>query len=232
METSDDRRRENVGWGVAGAAAGLFVGILAGASASAPPTGDARDWLRGGTLHDADLAEWSRASGGNQLATAADFAWNQYEDQLSLLVGSTNTDMVDAGFSMLRGLSTRLVDCVNGVEDGTVPSDMLVREMIPLCQLVMEALNRGGDESTDIDEAAAGAFGDGTHLVGTDVQPGTYRAEAGLDGCYWERLSGLGGDIDDVIANQNVDGSAIVTIGWSDRAFLSQGCGRWRRVEE
>ena len=75
-------------------------------------------------------------------------------------------------------------------------------------------------------------FGNGTHLVGTDIEPGTYRADAGAAGCYWERLSGLGGDFDDIIANEMVDeGSAIVTIAPADRAFRSDGCARWSPVE-
>lgn len=31
-------------------------------------------WYAGGTLHDASVSQWNRASEGNQLATMADFA--------------------------------------------------------------------------------------------------------------------------------------------------------------
>ena len=79
---------------------------------------------------------------------------------------------------------------------------------------------------------SASTFGNGTHLVGADIQPGTYRAQATGSGCYWSRLSGLGGDLDDIIANEIVqEGSAIVTIEATDRAFNSNGCGQWQRVE-
>ena len=78
-------------------------------------------------------------------------------------------------------------------------------------------------------------FGSGTHLVGKDIQPGTYRTEvkAGLFGiCYWERLAGLSGGFEDIIANDAVgEGSVIVTIAATDAAFKSQGCGQWKRVE-
>ena len=80
----------------------------------------------------------------------------------------------------------------------------------------------------------ASTFGNGTHLVGADIQPGTYRAQvaAGSGGCYWSRLAGLGGGLDDIIANEVVqEGSAIVAIEATDRAFNSNGCGQWRRVE-
>lgn len=72
-------------------------------------------------------------------------------------------------------------------------------------------------------------FGDGTLPVGTspgDIAPGTYQT-AGLAGCYWARLSGLGGQLSDIIANGDPSGSAIVTIAPTDVAFDSEGCGTW-----
>ncbi len=52
------------------------------------------------------------------------------------------------------------------------------------------------------------AFGEGTYIVGTDIEPGTYR-ELGGEFCYWSRLSGFGGGIDQIIANANVSGPTI-----------------------
>jgi hypothetical protein len=69
-------------------------------------------------------------------------------------------------------------------------------------------------------------FGAGTQLVGTDVQPGRYTSEGGPV-CYWERLSGLSGTIEEIIVNANVDGRAIVEIVAGDAAFSSARCGRW-----
>ncbi|MDD9204918.1 hypothetical protein PU560_00395, partial [Georgenia sp. 10Sc9-8] len=54
-------------------------------------------------------------------------------------------------------------------------------------------------------------IGSGTHVVGTDVAPGTYRAPGGSS-CYWERLSGFSGELDDVLANGFADRLPIVTI--------------------
>lgn len=58
------------------------------------------------------------------------------------------------------------------------------------------------EEAVGAAEAAkkANEFGSGTHLVGTDIQPGIYQT-AGTSSCYWERLSGLGGGLYDIIAN-------------------------------
>lgn len=74
--------------------------------------------------------------------------------------------------------------------------------------------------------ASLGGFGDGTWLVGSDVQPGTYRAPGG-EGCYWERLSGFGGTTDEIVANDNPVGPVIVTIQATDLGFATAACGAW-----
>lgn len=79
-------------------------------------------------------------------------------------------------------------------------------------------------------EAAKNSFGSGTHLVGTDIEPGTYRSGAS-DYCYWARLSGTGGSLGDIIANGNTDGPAVVTIAPGDAAFESARCGTWTKVD-
>ena len=73
-------------------------------------------------------------------------------------------------------------------------------------------------------------FGDGTHIVGTNIEPGTYR-NAGGRFCYWARLSGFSGEFDDILANGTLEGvSGVVTIKASDTGFNSQGCGNWYLV--
>ena len=69
-------------------------------------------------------------------------------------------------------------------------------------------------------------FGPGTQLVGADLDAGRYIAE-NVSGCYWERLSGVGGTFDEIIANNNTDGRAIVDISGEDVAFKSTRCGDW-----
>jgi hypothetical protein len=70
-------------------------------------------------------------------------------------------------------------------------------------------------------------FGDGTFQVGKDIQPGTYRTRVGSPNCYYARLKGFGGTVDDIIANNNTDAPAIVTIAATDAGFESEGCGTW-----
>jgi hypothetical protein len=86
--------------------------------------------------------------------------------------------------------------------------------------------------------ASATSFGPGIQLVGTDIQPGTYRAVVPegefITLCTWQRLSGLSGEIADIIAIDNVldvGSQVVVEIQPSDVAFDSSGCGTWTRVE-
>lgn len=70
------------------------------------------------------------------------------------------------------------------------------------------------------------SFGDGTYIVGTDIQPGTYRS-SGQTGCYWEREKNFLGNLGSILANDNTDSTAIVTIDASDEGFKSKDCGTW-----
>lgn len=72
-------------------------------------------------------------------------------------------------------------------------------------------------------------FGDGTYVVGQNVQPGTYRSSA-IGTCYWARLSGFSGEIDDIIVN-GLRSPEIVTISAGDAGFETRGCGQWIPVE-
>jgi hypothetical protein len=74
----------------------------------------------------------------------------------------------------------------------------------------------------------ARTFFDGVHEVGADIRPGTYRLREPAGFCYWARLRGFSGDLDDIIANETVsDGYAVVTISRSDVGFESSGCDEW-----
>jgi hypothetical protein len=75
------------------------------------------------------------------------------------------------------------------------------------------------------------AFSDGIYIVGTDITPGTYRS-IGQTGCYFARLRGFSGAMDDVLANENSDGPAAVTIEKTDEGFMSHRCGSWTTALE
>lgn len=69
--------------------------------------------------------------------------------------------------------------------------------------------------------------GTGTFLVGSDIQPGEYRAAAS-PGCYWARLSSL--DTSDIVDNDNADGPVVVEILPSDKAFQASGCASFHKI--
>ena len=72
-------------------------------------------------------------------------------------------------------------------------------------------------------------FGAGTYLVGRDIPAGRYYTVPS-SGCYWERLSGLGGTLAEIITNDFISGygQAIVDISASDLAFSTNAsCGTW-----
>ncbi|MEV0318301.1 PASTA domain-containing protein [Streptomyces sp. NPDC050658] len=88
---------------------------------------------------------------------------------------------------------------------------------------------KGGYFDPANDPDAPEPITDGTYMVGEDIDPGTYKTDGGGN-CYWERLSGTGGDLGDIIANDLPSGSSYVTIAPSDKAFSSTGCGTWTKT--
>ncbi|HKN94137.1 MAG TPA: hypothetical protein VJU60_07390 [Thermoleophilaceae bacterium] len=69
--------------------------------------------------------------------------------------------------------------------------------------------------------------GTGTFLVGSDIQPGEYRAAA-TPGCYWARLASL--DTSDILDNDNADGPVVVQILPSDKAFQASDCATFHKI--
>jgi hypothetical protein len=62
----------------------------------------------------------------------------------------------------------------------------------------------------------------GTYIVGTDIQPGIYKGETGIDffdSCYWERLKDLTGSFDSIIANNNSIGQFYIEVKQTDYAL-------------
>ncbi|WP_225801395.1 hypothetical protein [Streptomyces sp. NK15101] len=74
--------------------------------------------------------------------------------------------------------------------------------------------------------------GDGDFEVGADVKPGLYRSTGNKDAeCYWERAKNASGDVDSILANDNVTGTSYVEIKASDKLFKSTDCGTWEAVD-
>ena len=96
-----------------------------------------------------------------------------------------------------------------------------------VAQYEAEPSSAPGEPAPEPEESGAGTIpGDGTFLVGEDIQPGTYRTD-GEEGCYWARLSDASGELESIIANGNPQGPTTVTISTSDAAFETNGCSGW-----
>lgn len=75
------------------------------------------------------------------------------------------------------------------------------------------------------------SFGDGTYVIGTDIQPGIYKTAGGGDGaCGWTRMSDLSGDFDSIITNGIASGPTTVQIDPGDKAFKLEGGCNWSRI--
>ena len=73
--------------------------------------------------------------------------------------------------------------------------------------------------------------GDGDFQVGSDIKPGTYRTTGNTDDmCYWERAKDASGEMDSLLANDNVSGTGYVTVKATDKLFTSSGCNDWEAV--
>ncbi|AKJ12662.1 hypothetical protein ABB07_22315 [Streptomyces incarnatus] len=71
----------------------------------------------------------------------------------------------------------------------------------------------------------------GMYKVGTDIAPGTYKSTGnGDDSCYWERAKDAEHGLDSIIANDNVTGTAVVTVSPGDAYFKTTGCGAWKKT--
>lgn len=80
------------------------------------------------------------------------------------------------------------------------------------------------------DTAPATSIDDGVHLVGEGIVPGRYTTTVPVDGfCAWDRLSGLGGTIEESLGYGVAAGDdvLVVDIAEDDLAFQTDGCGTW-----
>lgn len=79
--------------------------------------------------------------------------------------------------------------------------------------------------------------GDGTFAVGTsagDWPPGTWKTNGAVGGsagnCYWATLSDLSGSDNSIIANDDITGPTIITVGPGVAGVQVSGCDSWQEV--
>jgi hypothetical protein len=103
---------------------------------------------------------------------------------------------------------------------------------IALTDAAFEANAACGTWSSQPRPHAAGTIAPGAWLVGTQLPPGTYRADAAA-GCYWERLRDFLGTTGSVIASELVETArpAFATLLPGDIGFSSHpACGTWIQI--
>lgn len=81
-------------------------------------------------------------------------------------------------------------------------------------------------------QSAAKVSGDGTYLVGQDMEPGTYKTKGPATGslCYWERAKDSSGEFTSIITNATPTGTARVTVNKGE-VFKTQSCQDWTKVD-
>jgi hypothetical protein len=92
----------------------------------------------------------------------------------------------------------------------------------------------GGEKDTAkaAEEKKVAFEGNGEFQVGSDIKPGTYRTTGNSDGmCYWERTKDASGEMDSLLANDNVTGTGYVMIKATDKLFKSSDCNDWEAVD-
>lgn len=191
----------------------IAVGALvAGAAIGGAATSDANDTIDRLRAQNAELA---------------------HEASVISSIGDTRVETIE-------GLRNQLADTGNQdaalVERLTDRVDQLERELQEEKKKrqstgdgVSSEGGNGGGSGGGGGSPGARSFGDGTHRIPNDIDPGTYRASGGKN-CYWERLRNFNGDLNSIIANGIGSPHPIVTIESTDAGFSSQRCGTWDRV--
>lgn len=143
--------------------------------------------------------------------------------------GLYRTDQGINYWERLSGFSGEFDDIIaNGLPDGQSYVEILESDV---------AFNsQGSGEWVKVEEDYEGEklteFGDGQYIVGKDIEPGRYKNDEVTSGFgYWARLSGFTGELDDIITNDNIEGSVIVEISESDFGFETNGCGTWKKID-
>jgi hypothetical protein len=86
-------------------------------------------------------------------------------------------------------------------------------------------------EETPRRDDTSESFDRGVYLVGEEIRPGTWESQDAGETCYWARLSGFSGEIEDINANRFGSTENRVVIEESDVGFESAYCGTWVYVD-
>jgi len=191
------------------------------------------------------LAAVSAACGGGSSPTNPTPGGSTTPPQTTFTLTGAVTETAPSAFNKIPNATVEVVDGVNAgkstVTDGAgnfrLPnlqqSTFSVRASASGYVSASRSVDLSADRSVTIQLNPAGPrtiFGAGQFLVGVEIAAGRYFADP-TSGCYWERESGLGGTLGEILANDFVGfdaGQIIVDILSSDKAFKTQSqCGTW-----
>lgn len=86
----------------------------------------------------------------------------------------------------------------------------------------------------DETEFSTRSIGNGVHIVGSDIEPGRYLAEDKGSFCKWERVIDPSDSRSDPVSGGQSQLGGLsrdsVKIKPTDSAFITHGCGTWRKV--
>ncbi|MEU3523874.1 hypothetical protein AB0E62_08420 [Streptomyces sp. NPDC038707] len=208
---------------------GTGDGAKAGSSTSAGHRpGDGKD--AGGGSHDSDGTGTAEGEEGAKAAFGGDGTYRVGTDIKPGTYRTTgNTDDMcywerakDASGEPDSVLAN---DNVSGTSYVTVKATDKVFKSSGCADWAAVDPNAKGTPATSV-EGDGGMF-----KVGTDIAPGTYRSTGNADdSCYWERAKDAEDGMDSILANDNVTGTAVVTISASDAYFKTNDCGDWKKA--
>ena len=130
-----------------------------------------------------------------------------------------------------------LISVIAGISGDGESTSTVVSNQNQVQPSAPESPGTGQEPRPSADRDGETKFGNGVFEVGVDIAPGTYRSTGpttAMPLCSYARLRSAGGgttNLDNIIAIENVQGPAIVTVEPADGGFFSQGCEQWEKVQ-
>ncbi|QDG63307.1 hypothetical protein [Pseudarthrobacter sp. NIBRBAC000502771] len=142
----------------------------------------------------------------------------------------TERDAALSSYASLKGKYDTLQSGITGRESTVAAREAEVSKADAAVKAAEAAVKKREDAVTGAEKAkAANTVGDGTWTVGSDIEPGTYRAAAAVGStCYWGIYqSGTNGS--KIIENDIPGGGRPVVTLSPGQDFNSTRCGKWEK---
>ncbi|MGO4591565.1 hypothetical protein [Paenarthrobacter sp. 2TAF44] len=139
-------------------------------------------------------------------------------------------DAALSSYASLKGKYDTLENGMASRESKVGARETEVGEADAAVKTAEAAVKAREDAVTGAEKAkAARTVGDGTWTVGTDIEPGTYRAAAEVGStCYWG-IYRSGSNGNDIIENDIPGGGRPVVTLSAGQDFNSTRCGKWEK---